>query len=64
VLEQEGIGPLRLDQWEFYVVPTQVLERRERSQHSITLTGLQGLAKKLTWTQPADAVGHQDEYLS
>jgi hypothetical protein len=64
VLDQAVINPLDLDQWEFYVVPTSVLERRERSQHSITLTSLQGLAEKLTWTQLADAVEHPDEYLT
>jgi hypothetical protein len=34
------VDPMNLDQWEFYVVPTQALEKRPRSQHSITLNSL------------------------
>lgn len=31
---------LDVAQWEFYVLPTAVLDARERSQHSITLKSL------------------------
>jgi hypothetical protein len=41
--EQATLDPLDLDQWEFYVVPTAVLDARERSQHSITLNSLKAL---------------------
>lgn len=34
------IDPLNLDQWEFFVLPTSVLNERTRSQHSITLPSL------------------------
>jgi hypothetical protein len=40
---QATLDPLNLDQWEFYVVPTAVLDARERSQHSITLPSLKAL---------------------
>ncbi len=40
---QSTINPLNLDQWEFYVLPTCVLDARERSQHSITLPSLKRL---------------------
>ena len=40
---QATIDPLNLDQWEFYVLPTCVLDSRKRSQHSITLPSFQGL---------------------
>ena len=40
---QATLDPLNLDQWEFYVVPTAVLDARERSQHSITLQSLHAL---------------------
>ncbi|MGO9271519.1 MAG: hypothetical protein ACLQOO_14870 [Terriglobia bacterium] len=40
-LDKATIDPLNLDQWEFYVVPTAVLDKRTRSQHSITLKSLQ-----------------------
>jgi len=34
------IDPLNLDQWQFFVLPTAVLDARTRSQHSITLPSL------------------------
>lgn len=34
------IDPLNLDQWEFFVLPTRVLNERTRSQHSITMPSL------------------------
>jgi hypothetical protein len=37
------MDPLNLDQWEFYVLPTAVLDARGRSQHSITLPSLKAL---------------------
>jgi hypothetical protein len=40
---QATLDPLNLVQWEFYVVPTAVLDARERSQHSITLPSLKAL---------------------
>ena len=63
-IDQTVIDPLDLDQWEFYVVPTSVLEQRKRSQHSITLPSLRRLAKELTWAQLADAVEHPHAYLT
>jgi hypothetical protein len=41
--EQETLDPLDLTQWEFYVLPTRVLDERTRSQHSIALTSLRSL---------------------
>ena len=46
------VDPFNLSQWEFYVVPTMTLDRRERSQHSITLKSLRALH--------GDAVGFAD----
>jgi hypothetical protein len=34
------VDPMNLDQWEFYVVPTKTLEKRKRSQQSITFNSL------------------------
>ena len=42
--DQDTLDPMDLDQWEFYVLPTWVLDQRERSQHSITLNSLRGIA--------------------
>jgi len=39
--DQATLDPLDVSQWEFYVVPTMWLDRRTRSQHSITLASLQ-----------------------
>ena len=50
-VDQGQLDPFDLAQWEFYVVPTAVLDRRERSQHSITLKSLQGL--------PCEAVSYE-----
>lgn len=41
--EQVTLDPLDLGQWEFYFVPTVVLDVRKRSQHSITLPSLKAL---------------------
>jgi len=42
--EQSTLDPMDLSQWEFYVLPTSVLDNRTRSQHSITLPSLRNLA--------------------
>jgi hypothetical protein len=41
--QQSTIDPLNVAQWEFFVVPTIMLDNRKRSQHSITLPSLQSL---------------------
>lgn len=41
--EKKTIDPLDVSQWEFYVLPTLILDARKRSQHSITLSTLQKL---------------------
>ena len=40
---KQTLDPLNLDQWSFYLVPTQKLNERPRSQHSITLKSLEAL---------------------
>jgi len=42
--DKSNIDPLDVSQWEFYVIPTVVLDERTRSQHPITLSTLQGLS--------------------
>ena len=44
--DQQTINPLDISQWSFWVVPTPVLDARQRSQHSITLPSLISLAGK------------------
>jgi len=36
--EQETINPLNLDQWDFYVLPTEKLDRNAKTQKSISLS--------------------------
>jgi hypothetical protein len=42
--DQTTIDPLNVNQWQFFVLPTAVLDARTRSQHSITLRTLVGLS--------------------
>lgn len=42
--EKATVDPMDVAQWQFYVLPTSVLNQRTRSQHSITLKSLEGLA--------------------
>jgi len=56
--EQETLNPLDVSQWEFYVVPTVVLDRRKRSQSSITLKSLRDLhGDPLSFGKLKEAVG-------
>ena len=48
--DQDTIDPLNLDQWEFYVVATSLLDNRKRSQHSITLKSLKQLIQPVSYT--------------
>lgn len=45
------IDPMNVDQWEFYVLPTQTLNERQRSQHSITLNSLRKLAQPVKFDE-------------
>ena len=49
---QATLDPLNVGQWQFFVLPTEVLNSRTRSQHSITLPTLEKLAgSALTYDQ-------------
>jgi hypothetical protein len=50
------IDPLNLSQWKFYALATSVLDRRERSQHSITLRSLEKLTGAVGFSALRDAV--------
>lgn len=55
---QETLNPLDVSQWEFYVVSTITLDRRKRSQSSITLKSLQDLhGDAIPYAKLKDAVG-------
>jgi len=54
--DKATVDPLDVTQWEFYVVPTRVLNDRQRSQHSITLPSLKRLTQSVTYEELSDAV--------
>ena len=47
--DKSTIDPLNIDQWQFYVLPTKVLDTRSRSQHSITLKSLEKLGSAVSY---------------
>jgi len=49
--EQETINPLKLEQWEFFVLPTYKLDNYTRSQSSITLNSLQKLTHGISYNE-------------
>lgn len=59
--DKASVDPLVLDQWTFYVLPTAVLDGRTRSQHSITLKTLQGLAEAVSFGGLRQAVNQAAE---
>lgn len=47
--DQSTIDPMKLEQWEFFVLPTSVLNNYERSESSITLNSLKKLTKSIEY---------------
>lgn len=54
--EQQTLNPIDVSQCEFFVLPTVVLDTRERSQHSITLPSLRRLAEPVSFRELPRAV--------
>ena len=54
--DKTTVNPLNLDQWEFYVLPTAVLDGRTRSQQSITLKTLKALTTETGFGKLREAV--------
>jgi len=54
--DQATLNPLDVSQWQFYVLPTHVLDERGRSQHSITLPSLRALAGPVSFASLRGAV--------
>ena len=53
---QERLNPLDVSQWEFYILSTSVLNKRKRSQHSITLPSLKKLTQSLKFNELRTAI--------
>ena len=49
--DQNTIDPLKMEQWDFYILPTYQLDSYERSQSSITLNSLQKLTDPRKYTE-------------
>jgi hypothetical protein len=45
------INPMILEQWEFYIIETSILNNRKRSQHSITLPSLRKISKPINYSE-------------
>ena len=54
--DKKTVNPLDISQWEFFVLPTKVLDQRERSQHSITLPSLKKLTDSVSFFELGQAV--------
>jgi hypothetical protein len=55
--DKPTVDPLNVNQWLFYVLPTGVLDKRTRSQHSITLGTLERLSGgAVSFSELGDAV--------
>ena len=49
--DQETIDPLKMEQWDFYVLPTYRLDNYERSQSSITINSLKKLTEPKSYSE-------------
>ncbi|MGY3055723.1 hypothetical protein ACVWYG_003944 [Pedobacter sp. UYEF25] len=47
--DQKTIDPLKMEQWDFYVLPTIRLDNYTRSQHSITINSLRNLTEPVMY---------------
>jgi hypothetical protein len=54
--EQETIDPLKLEQWDFFVVPTYKLDNYTRSKSSITLNSLLRITDKISYIKLKDEI--------
>ncbi|HRZ97033.1 MAG TPA: hypothetical protein P5084_05715 [Paludibacter sp.] len=50
-LDQATIDPLKMEQWDFYVLPTFILDNYKRSQSSITINSLRRLTNPIIYNK-------------
>lgn len=60
-LDQETIDPLKMEQWDFYVLPTYMLDEYKRSQSSITLNSLRRLTKPIKYSELKTEINKANE---
>ena len=61
--DKETVNPLDISQWEFFVLPTKVLDQRERSQYSITLPSLKKLTNSVSYFELGESVDKAKDVL-
>lgn len=63
--DQNTIDPLKMEQWEFYVLPTYCLNNYQRSQSSITLNSLKKLVNPILYNQLKSEItsAHEEQCL-
>jgi hypothetical protein len=54
--DKNTIDPLKLEQWDFYVLPTYRIDIYERSQSSITLNSLKKLTNPIMYSELKDEI--------
>jgi hypothetical protein len=59
--DQSTIDPLKMEQWDFFVLPTFVLNNYQRSQHSITLKSLNKLTEPINYAALKAAIKSANE---
>lgn len=59
--ESETINPLKMEQWDFYVLPTFILDNYERSQISITINSLKQLTTSIEYSQLKEEIEIRNE---
>lgn len=60
-LEQATIDPLKMEQWDFYVLPTIRLDNYKRSQSSITLNSLKRLTEPIKYSELKTEINKANE---
>lgn len=59
--EQETINPLKMEQWDFYVLPTFTLDNYKRSQSSITINSLRKLTNSVEYSNLRAEIEKQNQ---
>ena len=54
--DKATLDPMNVDQWVFYVLPTEILNTRPRSQHPITLKSLEALCQPVRFPELGSAI--------
>lgn len=60
-IDQATIDPLKMEQWDFYVLPTFKLDQYKRSQSSITLNSLRKLTEPIEYSELKTKINKDSE---